>query len=1174
MRVTAPIFSIADTPPHPALPRQYSFLNMHLLWRDSLRRLFQLLSAVVLLPATALSQPTVDFNQDIRPLLSSNCLICHGPDEDERAADLRFDTEEGSRVDLGGYAAIVPGDPDASELIERITTDDEDLRMPPEGKGRQLSEAEVELLRQWIQQGAQYDQHWSYQVPHRPTLPVVQNVDWPNNAIDYFTLAKLESAGLSPASESDRFALARRLSLDLTGLPPTWSEAKEFADDHRPDAYEAYVDSLLAKHSFGERWARVWLDLARYADSAGYADDPPRTIWAFRDYVIRSLNENKPFDQFTLEQIAGDLLDDPTEDQLIATAFHRNTLTNNEGGTNNEEFRNVAVVDRVNTTMAVWMGTTMACAQCHTHKYDPITHEEYFRFFAFFNQTEDADLKDERPVVEIWSDEQKSTRARLQEKIASLRRELNRSTPEIEREQRKWLANLHDEPAWDTIMPTTTESKTRDLVVDDDGWIDVSGHKPVRDQYTLTFPLNRESVTGIRLEVSAKQEDNFVLSQLLASWTPEQERMENVKYARIELPGNKRILQLAEVQVFHADRNIAHDALATQSSTYPGGDAEHAIDGKTNGEFESKSVAHTRPEANPWFELQWSDVQQVDRVVVWNRTDGGKNISQRLDGFTLQLLDANREVIWSQEDNRTPDPKLVLGLGGAKKIKFADAFADFSQKSFTAADVLQEKVNPSKGWAIGGGLGKHHELRLTLLEPQELGSGVLTIKLNHASQFRNLLLDHFRISLSSDPTVTEWIRMTKDVRRLVRTSPDRWSDRESSKVAAYYREITPLLESARKDLNDAQKTFDSMKPMTTVPVMRRRDGEEPRPTHVQIRGNYQSLGQPVKEGTPKAFHPMDEKAPRDRLALANWLVDDQNPLTPRVIANRHWEQLFGIGIVETSEEFGSQGELPSHPKLLDWLAVELRESGWDIKHLLKLMVMSSTYRQSSVTTADAIAADPFNRMLSRGPRFRVSAEMVRDQALFISGLLSEKLYGPPVNPPQPELGLKAAFGGATDWETSKGDDKYRRGIYTTWRRSSPYPSMAQFDAPNREVCTVRRIRTNTPLQALVTLNDPVYIEAAQAFARRVIDAADSRPEQIRFAFRQALTRQPTSNEVERISRLYEEVYPRFAENDEAATEMATNPIGPLPDSEDAAELATWTVICNAVLNLDELLMKR
>ena len=1147
---------------------------MHLLWRDSFTQTLKLFSTVMLLPATAMSQQTVDFNEDVRPLLSSNCLICHGPDEDERAADLRFDTEEGSRVDLGGYAAIVPGDPDASELIERITTDDEDLRMPPEGKGRQLTENEVELLRRWIRQGARYDQHWSYQVPRRPTLPKVQNVDWPNNAIDYFTLAKLESAGLSPASEADRFALARRLSLDLTGLPPTWRAAKAFADDDRPDAYEAYVDSLLAKQSFGERWARVWLDLARYADSAGYADDPPRTIWAFRDYVIRSLNENKPFDQFTLEQIAGDLLDEPTDDQLIATAFHRNTLTNNEGGTNNEEFRNVAVVDRVNTTMAVWMGTTMACAQCHTHKYDPITHEEYFRFFAFFNQTEDADLKDERPVVEIWSDEQKSTRARLQERIASLRRELNRSTPDIEVEQRKWLANLRDEPTWDTITPTATESKTRDLVADEDGWIEARGHKPVREQYTLTFPLNRESLTGIRLEVSAKQKENFVLSQLMATWTPEQERMENVKYMRIELPGKKRILQLAEVQVFQAEKNIARDAVATQSSTYPDGDAEHAIDGKTNGAFQSKSVAHTSSETNPWFELQWNNAQRIDRIVVWNRTDGGKNISQRLDGFTLQLLDANRKVIWSQVGNKTPDPKLVFDLGGPQKIRFAEAFADFSQKTFNAADVLQEKVNPSKGWAIGGGLGKPNELRLTLLEPQELGKGALTIKLNHASQFRNLLLDHFRISISSDPAVTDWIRMTKDVRRLIRSNPDSWSDKESSKVGAYYREITPLLAAARKELNDAVKTYGAMKPMTTVPVMRRRDGEKPRPTHVQIRGNYQSLGQSVEEGTPEAFHPMDENAPRNRLTLANWLVDDRNPLTPRVIANRHWEQLFGIGIVETSEEFGSQGELPSHPKLLDWLAVELRESGWDIKHLLKLMVMSSTYRQSSVTTADAIAADPFNRMLSRGPRFRVSAEMVRDQALFISGLLSEKMYGPPVNPPQPELGLKAAFGGATDWETSKGDDKYRRGIYTTWRRSSPYPSMAQFDAPNREVCTVRRIRTNTPLQALVTLNDPVYIEAAQAFARRVIEASDSRSEQVRFAFQHALTRQPTADEVGRIARLYEEVYPRFAENDETATEMATNPLGPLPDSADAAELATWTVVCNAVLNLDELLMKR
>jgi hypothetical protein len=465
-------------------------------------------------------------------------------------------------------------------------------------------------------------------------------------------------------------------------------------------------------------------------------------------------------------------------------------------------------------------------------------------------------------------------------------------------------------------------------------------------------------------------------------------------------------------------------------------------------------------------------------------------------------------------------------------------------------------------------------LKLAVASPLNLDDGELTIELNHSSQFRNLLLDHFRISFAWDATVNDWVRMTEDVREIIRSEPGSWTTDQAAKVARYFRGITPILTPVRRQLSAVTKQLAAMKPHTTVPVMRQLEKEKRRPTHVQIRGNYQSHGQEVGEGTPAVFHSLDEAQPHNRLALAEWLVDDQNALTPRVIANRHWEQLFGTGIVETSEEFGSQGELPSHPELLDWLAVELRESGWDIKYLLKLMVMSATYRQSSVTSAESVAADPHNRMLARGPRFRVSAEMVRDQALFVSGLLSEKMFGPPVNPPQPELGLKAAFGGATDWKTSEGDDKFRRGIYTTWRRSSPYASMAQFDAPNREVCTVRRIRTNTPLQALVTLNDPVYVEAAQAFARRVIEGAHTNDGRIRFAIQQALIRQPSAKEIRRIEQLHDDVRQAFIADLEAATEMATNPLGELSKGADVADYAAWTVVCNAILNLDEMLMKR
>ncbi len=807
---------------------------------------------------------TVDFNRDIRPLFSGNCLVCHGPDEDSRAADLRLDTQAGSQEDLGGYSAIVPGDPDASEIIARLTTDDADMRMPPEGKGRAFTPSDIELIRRWIDQGAHYAKHWSYVKPERPPLPAVTDERWPINPIDYFVLAKLEAENLTPSPEADRLTIARRVALDLTGLPPTWREATDFAHDRRSDAYEIYVDRLLAKPAFGERWASVWLDLARYADSAGYADDPRRTIWAYRDYVIRSLNENKPFDQFTIEQIAGDLIEHPSESQLIATAFHRNTMTNNEGGTNDEEFRNVAVVDRVNTTMAVWMGTTMACAQCHTHKYDPITQEEYFQFFDFFNQSEDSDKRDEQPVLSIWTDQQRQRRHEIQQRIARLKSTLDRVTPEIDAAQAAWLNQLTTPATWQTI----------------------------------------------------------------------------------EKPENDR------------------------------------------------------------------------------------------------------------------------------------------------------------------------------------------------------------------------------------------TDQERFKFSAYYRSLTPVLANSRSRLETLQSELTSLKPDTSVPVMRDLPESKRRVTKIQRRGSYLSTGDEVSAGVPAALHDLQVEAGSavDRMALARWLVDDDNPLTARVIANRHWEQVFGTGLVETSEDFGSQGEMPSHPELLDYLAVELRDGGWNLKQLLRLLVTSATYRQSSRVTAELLEIDPANRSLARGPRFRASAELVRDQALFVSGLLSDKMFGPPVQPEQPNLGLSAAFGSGTDWKTSSGEDRYRRGLYTLWRRSSPYPSMAQFDSPNREVCTVRRIRTNTPLQALVTLNDPVYIEAAQALARLAVSEQNASPIRVTFLFERVLLRDPSDAETDRLIKLVNQLKSYYDDHSDEAKQMATEPVGPLSDElaskSTTAELAAWTVLSNVILNLDETLMKR
>ncbi len=463
---------------------------------------------------------------------------------------------------------------------------------------------------------------------------------------------------------------------------------------------------------------------------------------------------------------------------------------------------------------------------------------------------------------------------------------------------------------------------------------------------------------------------------------------------------------------------------------------------------------------------------------------------------------------------------------------------------------------------------------LPLAQPLALSDGELTVQLIHKSKHKRLPLDHFRLSLTNDPNVAQWSKIPQDIRQIIQSEPGDRTDEDQRRLAAYYRTITELLEEPRRRLSEVERQLAEIKPMTTVPVMQQVAEASRRSTKVQIRGNYQSTGSEVSEGTPVAFHPLPSDVPPDRMALARWLVDDENPLTARVTANRFWEEIFGTGIVETSEEFGSQGELPSHPLLLDWLAVELRDSGWDQKQLLKLLVTSATYRQSSVVSETQREIDPGNRWYSRGPRFRISAEMVRDQALMVSGLLSDKMFGPPVRPPQPELGLSAAFGSTTDWKTSDGDDRYRRGIYTTWRRSSPYPSMAQFDAPNREVCTIRRIRTNTPLQALVTLNDPVYIEAAQSLARKMISVGTTPSERIQYAIQTCLIRDPTSEESSRLALLASETQNRFQANLDQATKMATDPLGPLPDGADPVEYAAWTVVANVVLNLDEMFMKR
>jgi hypothetical protein len=790
-------------------------------------------------PAAAVEAPS--FTRDIKGILSNRCIRCHGPDAEDRHGGgedgLRLDLFAGATADLGGRAAIVPGDAAASEVLRRVTSTDPDVVMPPPAAGERLAAHEVDLLERWIAAGATYEPHWAYVAPRRPPAPAVRDTAWPRTDIDRFVLARLEAEGLVPQPEADRAVLARRLALDLTGLPPTPAEVDAFVADTSAAAVESFVDRLLAHDGYGEHMARQWLDLARYADSAGYADDPPRTIWGWRDWVIRACDANMPFDEFTVKQIAGDLVPEATLDDRIATAFHRNTLTNSEGGTIDEEFRTVAIVDRVNTTMSTWMGTTIACAQCHDHKYDPLSQREFFGLYAILNNTADADRRDEAPVVQVPWPPVDGPRTALEAQIA----EIEAAVPQLK------AAAPKDQP-----QPPNEPPELRPL---------------------------REHLAGLRRQLAG---------------------------------------------------------------------------------------------------------------------------------------------------------------------------------------------------------------------------------------------------------------------------------------------VTPV----------------------TVPVLEELAGDKRRVTKLQHRGNWQDLGPEVAEAVPAVF-PQPEIGPDgrlDRLALARWLVDPRNPLTARVVVNRLWERLFGIGLVATSEEFGSQGDLPSHPELLDWLACELVDGGWDLRAIQRLIVTSATYRQSSTCPPDLVARDPDNRLLACGPRVRLPAEVIRDQALAAAGLLSRKKGGPSVRPPQPSLGLSAAFGGGIDWQTSTGEDRYRRAIYTTWRRSNPYPSMATFDAPNREVCTIRRPRTNTPLQALVTLNDPAYVEAAQGLARRMVReaegaaaagrGADGDRQVARRGFRLVLAREPAAAELDRLVRLRDEVRTQMQADEAAATKLATDPLGPVPPDLgiDVVDLAAWTVVANVILNLDEAFM--
>lgn len=1150
----------------------------------------------------------IDFRTEVRPILSNRCFACHGPDEAKIESGLRLDQFSTATLPAdSGEIAIVPKDSQSSELLRRITSEDESLRMPPPHFGAKLTDRETEILKQWIDQGAKYAEHWSYEAIQSPTLPVLpvelstKFPNWNHSPIDLLVLKKLHERNWEPSAEANKLTLLRRATLDITGLPPSLEQQQLFLSNDSPFAYDQLVDSLLASPAYGEHWGRKWLDLARYADSAGYADDPVRTIWAYRDWVVRAFNSGMPFDEFTIDQLAGDLRPNPTDDQLIATAFHRNTLTNNEGGTNDEEFRNVAVVDRVNTTMAVWMGVTMACAQCHSHKYDPISQKEYFQVFAILNQTEDADRGDESPVHAWFTPEQREDMRLTKSKLAEAEERLYAPAPDMMASQRNWETQMSAPIAWSgPLLPSNLKSQSGTPILVGDAGVIQSDSNTDNDTYSIDLPIQSpilpSALTGIQITSepiaslpnggAGHGDGNFVLTNVSASLIGASPISAPSRFVRIEMPGEQKILSLAEVQAFSQGINVAMSGVATQSTTDFGGDAPRAIDGNTSGVYIENSVTHSAISKDPWLEIDLKQSAAIDKVVLWNRTDA--TTGDRLGGAIVKLLAEDRSVVWESKVTEKPGASSEFEIYRSVQVPLIAANADYSKDGFPAKNAIDS--DSKSGWAVGGQISSQHRLGLAIdtselskkLKGADGESLVLRVTLDHRSQYKQATLGRFSIRVTTDSRAPAIYQLPSDILSIVYKPEASRTAAEESTLHRHYVSNLPERLAIKESREKLEKHLASIKPATTVPILRELNKDRQRITNIQIRGNYKVHGDQVKPDVPSAFHPWkpserfaQSEPIMDRMEFARWLMDSDNPLTARVIANRYWENLFGVGIVRTSEEFGSQGDLPVNPELLDYLAKRLIDNGWDTKAFIREIVTSETYKQRSSVTNERYEQDPENVYHSRGPRFRVSAEQVRDMALESAGLLGHRMFGPPTRPPQPSLGLSAAFGSGTDWETSKGEDRFRRGIYTQWRRSNPYPSMATFDAPNREVCVLKRDRTNTPLQALVTMNDPAFVEAAQGLARRVVIVELPKgtfEEQLQRVFEHTLTRSPSAAEVQMLKKLFEEAQNELRGDISRATKLATEPIGKLPADADPVVLAAWTALSNVVLNLDEFLM--
>ncbi len=1042
--------------------------------------------------------PKVDFNREIRPIFSEHCYACHGPDENKRKAGLRLDVAEDAFKELkSGNHALVAGDLTKSTLVERIVSMDLEEVMPPPKHHKPLTADQIAVLKRWVLEGAQWKKHWSFLPPELPVLPLVKDRKWPRNAIDYFTLARLEKEKLPPNPEADKATLIRRATLDLTGLPPTIEEVDAFLADKSREAYEKLVDRLLASPHYGERMAQNWLDLARYADTSGYHFDGVRFMWLWRDWVINAFNGNKPYDEFTVEQLAGDLLPKPTQTQRIATGFVRNNMTNDEGGADPDEYLNKYVADRVTTVGAVWMGLTVGCTECHDHKYDPLTTKEFYRMYAFFHNVPEKGLDRIRtdnppPRLPVPTKDQALQFVEADFRLKDAEKTLQDRANELGETQEKWELEINAKSP-----PKPNEEGLLAVIALDE---------------SLAIASSPAAAEG---KIVDAEKPEFVVGRLGKAL-----KLDGKAYADLG-----SIVGFDRTNAFSYGAWVKLDGDGAVLSRMAKGPGYRGFDLLFADERFQVHLAHAWPENA--LKVRTKDKFPKNQ---WLHVLATYDGSGKAAGVKVYVNGRVRDVEFEKDklsDTIANDESVRIGArNGESPLKGQVDDVRFYQRTLSVADARSLTLN-----------------------------GYLP---------------------------------------LIAKSRGNRTDDERSELQRFYKENYAVdylrSEVALAEARKRKEEFYAKIPTTLI----MEEMNPPRDTFVFVRGDFRTKGEQVTPGTPAILPPLPE-GPANRLALARWLVAPENPLMARVTVNRYWSLFFGTGLVKTINDFGSQGEWPSHPELLDWLAVQFRDGrsttgnaergtrnerresvphsvgAWDVKGLVRLILTSATYRQSAAVTPDKLERDPYNRLFTRGPRVRLDAEFVRDNALAVAGLLNDQIGGPSVKPYQPP-----GIWDGTDskYEQDKGDALYRRGMYVFWRRSAHYPSFATFDAPSREVCTFFRQHTQTPLQSLVLMNDPAFVEAARVLAERVLrEEPKHLDKQLVRAFRHTLGRPPQRDEVEVLQKTYAQQLAYFRQDTDAAKALLKVGESPLFEAADPAALAAMTAVANVLLNLNETITK-